>query len=299
MTTNDPFASPPGDPDNAPVATPTPDAAPPPVAPPTPPAPGVLVPDAPGAPSAPLAPTAPGVLVPGATPGLLVPAGAPSAPPAPPVGAFAPMAGPPPVAPTGLATWATVLTGAYAAISLITAALTPMLTERLKDTLADAVAGEQTSPFGDPLSGLLNLVSSAVSIAAFIFLALWMAKIRANRTQLGETPGGPPAVEWWGWFVPLANFVLPLLGMRAISRRLVGWGVLLLWWLPFCAVWLLTPISVSASFRAIDLTTGELTNPGVLDQMVPLAWASAALLVVSWVGLAAIIRKTTAKHLNA
>ena len=280
MTTNDPFASPPGGPENAPANTPTPEAAPPTAAPPS------------------VAAPAPGVLVPDASPGLLVPSGVPSAPPPPPVGAFSPMAGPPPVAPKGLATWAIVLTGAYAALSLLTAALTPALVERLKDTLADAASGEQTSPFGDPLSGLLNLVSSTVSIAAFVFLALWMAKIRANRTQLGETLGGPPAVEWWGWFVPVANFVLPLLGMRAISRRLVGWGVLLLWWLPFCAIWILAPISASASFRAIDLATGDVTNADVLDQMVPLAWASAVLLTISWLFLAVIIRKTTARHLD-
>jgi len=209
------------------------------------------------------------------------------------MGAFPLTVGPPPVAPNGLATAAIVLTGAYAAVSLISAATTPGQVETLKETYADP-----NNASIDPISTLLGLANFAVGVGAFVLLALWMARIRANRTQLGETPGGPPAVEWWGWFIPLANFVLPFLGMRAITKRLVGIGVLLGWWLPFCAMWVVSAMFSITQFGAIDLSTGELTDMDVLDQMVPLAWASAALVTVSWAFLLVIIRKTTTKHLE-
>ena len=81
-----------------------------------------------------------------------------------------------------------------------------------------------------------------------------------------------------------------------ITRRLVGVGLLLGWWIPFCLTWVIQPLVVTAQFRAIDLGTGKLVHPEVLDTLAPLSWSMAALLVVSWVFLATIIRKATARH---
>ena len=226
------------------------------------PPPGVLVPDA----AAPTTPTAP--------------AGFPTAPGG---AALRPLG--------GLAATAIAATGVYAALSLVSAALSAQTVQRLKDTLADP-----DNASIDITSSLLGLLSLVVSVGSFISLALWMSRLRSNRAALGQTPGGPPAVEWWGWFVPLANFVLPFLGMRAITRRLVGVGVLLGWWIPFCLVWLLQPVVASAQFRAIDFSTGKLEHPEVLDTMPPLSWAMAALTVLSWLFLAVTIRQATARH---
>ncbi len=44
--------------------------------------------------------------------------------------------------------------------------------------------------------------ASLLGIASFIFLALWMMRIRTNLGAIGKPAGGPPSVEWWGWFVP-------------------------------------------------------------------------------------------------
>ena len=99
--------------------------------------------------------------------------------------------------------------------------------------------------------------------------------------------------------MPLAWFVLPFLGMRAITKRIVGVGA---------AARLVDPVlrhvdrpdaAGTTQFRAIDFATGELTDASVLDSMVPLTWASAIAVIISWVFLALIIRKTTAKHLDA
>ena len=226
-------------------------------------------------------------------PGVLVPDSAVPAAPVPPPPAGFPVGSFSPTLPAnGFATAAMALTGVYTLLSIASALTVQSTVERTKEALEN-----QTST--GALDTLLSAVIGLVGIAAFIFLALWMARIRSNRTALGDTPGGPPSVEWWGWFIPVANFVLPLLGMRAISRKVVGWGLLLGWWLPFCLVWLIGPITASATFRAVDFGTGELTNPDALDSMIPLTYASTAALVVAWVFLVLIIRKTTAGHIEA
>jgi len=199
---------------------------------------------------------------------------------------------PPP--PRGLATATIVLTGAYTLAGILTAAATPMIVENTKAALANP----EDFTF-DAASTGLQLLSSLVAIASFVFLALWITRIRQNLTAIGSKPGGPPAVEWWGWFVPLANFVLPALGMRAVTRRTVGIGVLLGWWLPFCASFVVSAISATRQFAAVDFATGELVNPSALDSMVPLTASSAALVLVSWLFLVMIIRRTTSRHLSA
>jgi len=226
-------------------------------------------------------------------PGVLVPdSAAPAVPvPPPPPGFPAPNFSPTLPA-NGFATAAIALTGAYTLFAIFSALTVSSTVERTKEALEN----KETATGG--LDTVLSAVSSLVGITAFVFLALWMARIRSNRTALGDTPGGPPSVEWWGWFIPIANFVLPLLGMRAISRKAVGWGLLLAWWLPFCLVWLIGPITASATFRAIDFSTGELSNPDALDSMIPLTYASATALVVAWVFLVVIIRRTTARHIE-
>ncbi len=192
-------------------------------------------------------------------------------------------------APTAVALWATILTGAVTVLGLVGAFTASATVEELKTVLADA---ENASPFAG--QNPLDLLGAPLWIASFVLLALWMSKVRSAMTARGEVPGGPPAVEWWGWFVPLGNFVLPYLGMRAITRRTANLGILVGWWLTFCLYWVLSYAAVIPTFTAIDMTTGDLTNPDALDVIVPLTWAGALTLAVSWVFLALIIRQTTA-----
>ena len=202
----------------------------------------------------------------------------------------------PPQAPRKIALWATILTGAYAATSvLVGAIIAPATVETLKkQSRGPAERVALCGPDPRPIS------ASPLAIASFVLLALWMSKIRAARTARGEAIGGPPAVEWWGWFVPLANIVLPFLGMRAITKARAGMGLLarlvarvrrrrsgVAWRLRF------------AEFTAIDFSTGKLAHPEALDSIVGLTWASAIAMVVSWVFLAMIIRVTTRRQAEA
>ncbi|MBC7297748.1 MAG: DUF4328 domain-containing protein [Demequina sp.] len=194
-----------------------------------------------------------------------------------------------PSAPTTLALWATILTGAVAALGLVSAVTAPGRLEETKAVLADP---ENASPLAgqDPL----GLISGPLLIASFVLLALWMSRVRSAMTARGEVAGGPSAVEWWGWFVPLGNFVLPFLGMRGITRGKAGVGIVLGWWITFCLYWVVSFASVFPTFAAIDFSTGELANPSALDATVPITWASALALAASWAFLAMVIRQTTA-----
>ena len=215
---------------------------------------------------------------------------APMAPPG-----YAPMAPqgyvPITVAPSGsgkIALWAIILTGAYAAALILNAVMAPAMVEGLKQQLAHP---QNASTFGGQSPA--TYLGIAVEIASYVLLALWMQRIRNARKAHGEVVGGPPAVEWWGWFVPFAGFVLPFLGMRAITKARAGMGLLLGWWIAFVAAGVVSVASVVAESRAIDFSTGKLAHPEALDPIVGILWASAILMVVSWVFLAMIIRVTT------
>ncbi len=193
--------------------------------------------------------------------------------------------------PRTVALWATILTGAYAFLGLINAALTPAAIEDLKVSLANP---ETPAPFAG--QNAASLISTPIAIASFVLLALWMSKIRTARKARGETIGGPPAVEWWGWFIPLANVVLPFLGMRAITKGRASMGLLAGWWSTYVISGAFGVVTAFASLGAIDFTTGELARPEALDSMVWMSWASGIALTVSWVFLAMIIRVTTRRE---
>lgn len=187
--------------------------------------------------------------------------------------------------------WTIITTGAFTLFGLISALVAPSQLEEIKRNLVEG-STQFTS------SDVLGMLSFPVQLASYALLAAWMMAIRKNLRSQGIEPGGPPAVEWWGWFVPLANFVLPFLGMRAIARRHTSVGLQLAWWIPFCLYWLVAvPASVIA-FTIVDFTTGEVTNVDALDATIPLGYASAALLLISWGFLATLIRQVTDRHLN-
>jgi len=196
--------------------------------------------------------------------------------------------------PNKFALWATILTGAYAAISLLGAVTAPAMVEGMKQRLADP---QNASPFAGQSPA--SVISFPLLVSSFVLLALWMSKIRSARTVRGDKIGGPPAVEWWGWFIPLANIVLPFLGMRAITKARAGMALLLGWWIAFVAS-VAVSIAVAIPYvAAIDLSTGKLAHPEALNPIVGLMWASAVLMVVSWVFLAMIIRVTTRRQAEA
>ncbi len=225
----------------------------------------------------------PGVL----QPGMLESAGVPMVAP-PPMGAAD--ATWRPEAPKRLAQLVVIATGVFTLGSLLGVFAVQGQIDTLKQTLEDGTAG--TPSFNAGM--MLTLLGGPLS---FVALAMWMSRIRANLAATGVRTGGPRAVEWWGWFVPLANYVLPYLGMRAIARRSVSTALLLAWWIPFALWWALWGLSQVVSFSAIDLATGQLANDSALDALYPISVAQGILIVTSWAFLTMIVRRTTARHL--
>jgi len=241
-------------------------------------------------------PAAPGTPEQAATPpGVLTPGVLPEAAPAAPSAYSAPGAPTPfptnyaPLQPvSGLAKWAIIGTGSYTAVTILSAVTASATLERTKETLRDPANASV-----DMSSTLLGFLSFITAIAGYVLLALWMHRVRGNLTAQGRKPGGPPAVEWWGWFVPLANFVLPFLGMRAITKEKVGIGNVLGWWLPWVAALILSAQAAIAQFGAVDFMTGQLKDEAALDSTVPLSAAAAVLVVVSWIFLTLTINKAS------
>ena len=84
--------------------------------------------------------------------------------------------------------------------------------------------------------------------------------------------------------------------MRAITKNIVGVARLLAWWLPFAAAFVVSTQATIAQVMAIDPVTGELKDEALFDSIVPLTYASALLITVSWIVLYGIITKTTKEH---
>ncbi|WP_152650496.1 DUF4328 domain-containing protein [Demequina aurantiaca] len=209
----------------------------------------------------------------------------------PPPGGFQ-AAGWEPERPQGLAITAIALTGLYTVVQLVGAFGAQDATDRTKEAIESGTT--QT----DVAGSLTQLLSAVIGIASFVVLALWMTRIRSNLAKRHIKAGGPPRVEWWGWFVPIANYILPFLGMKAIARRKVSLGILLGWWIAWCVVWLSSFGTYVASFSGIDFTTGEYTNPDALDAIVPLTYVATVATIVSWAFLVVIIRRVTDRHLE-
>lgn len=144
-------------------------------------------------------------------------------------------------------------------------------------------------------SSLISLLAYGAAIGAFLSLGLWWQRIRNNLNAIGHKVDGPPAVEWWGWFVPLANFVLPFLGMRAISKRSVGVGILLGWWLSFCAVFITIAVVSVVALASVDYQTGEITGDLTTASAVSNSLI-AVFITISWAFLAVIVNKVTKTH---
>jgi hypothetical protein len=201
-----------------------------------------------------------------------------------------------PKPPRALATWTIVLTGVITAISLVSAVLTPMVLDSAKEQMMQATAGGSTTQSFTVLD-VFSYLTWPIQIGAFVALALWWGAVRKVRQSRGYVVGGIPAVEWWGWLVPFANYALPILGMRSLTKGLVGAGPLAGWWVAWSLYWTATwtwliyvPVAVLGAW---DPQHNDLSNVDFMDGAVPLNWALTVLISIAWAFLAYIVHNTT------
>ncbi|MDN4474934.1 hypothetical protein QQX09_03580 [Demequina sp. SYSU T00192] len=144
---------------------------------------------------------------------------------------------------------------------------------------------------------LLSLLTTPLLVVSYILYGMWMSRMRRNREALGVRPG-MGAVEWWGWFIPIASVVLIPIGARKVTGRGVGLGLLLGWWITWILAQGVQGLGSAALQFSLDLTTGELAYPERLDAYPAIMWASAALVVISFVFFMRFIRAATDRHVE-
>ncbi len=237
----------------------------------------------------------PGV-IPGAAPGPAPAPGAPgmipgAQPPAPgnsttPVGP----GGYTLAAPTSLAKALIGVAIAYAVVTVISAAFAAQDANALVDTLT---TGEFSFSPGMAISAL----AFPLLVTSFILYGVWATRLRRNRAALGDRPG-LGGVEWWGWFVPIAFLVLVPLGLHRVAGRKVSGWLIAAWAIAWNLAGLLSGIAGVLPQAAVDLSTGDLTRPELLDSYAPLMQSSAAITLVALGLFILVIRQATARTLD-
>jgi hypothetical protein len=159
----------------------------------------------------------------------------PPPPPAPPPGYYAPGTTPqPPGAAPGVAygpapRWrslrgiTTALTWLFAAHIVFMAVLIIGVFNHLR-VLSDHESGgivRDTKAVNDSnaLAGSMIILSGLVSIAIFVLLIIWLYRAAKNNEALGRlNPRLGPGWAIGGWFIPVANFVIPFIVMDDVWR---------------------------------------------------------------------------------
>jgi Domain of unknown function (DUF4328) len=134
-------------------------------------------------------------------------------------------------------------------------------------TLDDALAAVQ-GYYG------FGLLRGALTLAVAVLTMVWMYRLATNHDLLGR-PGTRFGRGWaiGGWFIPFANFVIPVLQFRQLWqgsdwthpphdpewRRAPVAAVLWVWWIVFVVSWVVSA-SASGTFSAQPETDSELVR---------------------------------------
>ncbi|MFP5361056.1 MAG: hypothetical protein ACLGHM_11245, partial [Actinomycetes bacterium] len=192
--------------------------------------------------------------------------------------------------PEGLAKALIIVAAAFTLVALVSA----VFAQGDVDAIRQAA---ETGEFVPSAGSLVTLLGTPLLIASFVIYGLWMTRMRRNREAMGIKPG-LGGVEWWGWFVPAAGLVLVPMGARRVSGRSVSLGLLLGWWLTFVLTRIVAQGASALAQFSVDLTTGELVRPELLDAYPSLIWASFALTLISFAFFVQFIRAATQHHLE-
>jgi hypothetical protein len=126
----------------------------------------------------------------------------------------------------------------------------------------DAFAGDFSAlrdiEDADALVAGTGALAVMLMIAVFVLIVIWLWRAAKNLEVLGRAnPSLGPGWAIGGWFIPLANFVLPALVIndtwrgadprvaigRADWKRAPGSGLFVVWWIAFVAAGLLGIVS--------------------------------------------------------
>ena len=156
--------------------------------------------------------------------------------------------------------------------------------------------------------GLAFVVVAGLMIAVFVLTIVWQWRLAKNHELLGrpDTPFGP---GWaiGAWFIPLANFVIPILQLRdlwkgsapGLPRGSPAWkrqstGALLwVWWGLFVASFVIEWVSSIG----VDEETDELAEvTGQLDRLTGVAVVAYSLRIAAAILFILVIKRLTARQ---
>jgi hypothetical protein len=124
----------------------------------------------------------------------------------------------------GLCSALTVLLWAAAGISVLGVIAYVNRVSVVDDALDARTFGEFVDAQGraddaDAFVGIVVLLMVLVSLTIFVLLIIWMWRVAKNAEVLGRRqPRFGPGWTIGGWFIPVANFVIPVLVMQDLWR---------------------------------------------------------------------------------
>lgn len=137
----------------------------------------------------------------------------------------------------------------------------------------------------DVAPAVLSLLQLCLMIAAGVCWMMWQYQAAARCV-----PGSlriSPALHGWGWAIPLAWWVVPLMTVHDLGRvtRRVPWHLLVPWWVTWLGAVLIGNVTT--------LVTATVDDVGVYALTLAAGVASALMLAVSAGFAAVIVRRLT------
>ncbi len=114
--------------------------------------------------------------------------------------------------------WITVAASALGALAFVNrvSVINDMLDA---EGFADLLRLRDRANDADDFAGGAALVMALLSLTIFVLLVIWLWRVAKNAEQLGRT--GPRFGPGWtigGWFIPIANLVIPVLVVQDLWR---------------------------------------------------------------------------------
>ncbi|MFZ3497008.1 DUF4328 domain-containing protein [Streptomyces sp. 5.8] len=195
--------------------------------------------------------------------------------------------------PQSLATALTVLLSLAAALALFSGTVDYHARQLMTEVIADPASLERGDlDLVDSLQGLIISGQKLLGLALLVVFLIWFHRVRLNG-QVFRPDGFSQSAGWaiGGWFVPIANFVVPYRVARETweasaqnapdgSFRPASGAPVTAWWVVFAFSWVL---KFFVAFRHPAGTDEELLDAFALRAVSDLTTAAAAVMAILFV----------------
>ncbi|MDI2124913.1 DUF4328 domain-containing protein [Yinghuangia seranimata] len=176
-----------------------------------------------------------------------------------------------------LATWTMILLGASGVMSLISAIAFQRRANAIKDLSEGRFFGWDPDKYDHFVSGSLG-VTALVGIPTVVLFMIWFFRARSNvEAWVGPRPQMTRGWAIGGWFIPLANLVIPQIVANDVwngsdpqarpDARSSNKGLLWAWWLTLCGSYVIFVIGIAQEKSADDVRNGDATVSEYIDSV--------------------------------